>query len=276
MKRRPAGSGETAVRASAPSVRAHLRIGTAGWSIPRACADAFPGPGSHLERYARVLPCAEINATFYRSPRPSTYGRWTISVPGDFHFSVKAPKAITHEAGLSCTSAQLEAFLNEACSLGPRLGPILFQLPPKLAFDPAVAERFFTSLRELYPGPAVVEPRHASWFEPRPDALLKQMRIARVAADPARTPTSAGPGGDPGLLYYRLHGSPRTYYSSYSAQFLEGLAEEFVRHSATRSPEIWCIFDNTASGAAAANALALLDLAQQKGGQRDEINPGRR
>lgn len=241
---------------------ATIRLGTAGWSIPRACAAAFPGPGAHLERYARVLPCAEINATFYRSPRPSTYARWLASVPEGFRFSLKAPKSITHEAALACTPAQLRAFLDEARTLGARLGPILFQLPPKLAFDPARARTFFATLRDLYPGPAVVEPRHVSWFTPEADSLLKQLHIARAAADPPRDPSATLPGGAPSLVYFRLHGSPRTYYSSYSPAFLAALASTLLastlpEQQQTGPSEIWCIFDNTASGAGAENALTL-------------------
>ncbi len=243
-------------RSTAPN---RVRIGTAGWSIPRASAHAFPGEGAHLERYARTLPCAEINATFYRSPRASTYSRWAASVPADFRFSVKAPRAITHEAALLCPPAQLQVFLDEAAQLGTHLGPILFQLPPKLAFDPGLATDFFTTLRDRYNGPAAIEPRHASWFTPDADLLLKQLQIARAAADPARVPAAAHPAGSPELVYFRLHGSPRTYYSSYEPAYLESLAATLEHHSAAGA-ETWCIFDNTASGAAAANANDLQQL----------------
>lgn len=244
-----------------------IRIGTAGWSIPRACADAFPGSGSHLERYARVLPCAEINSTFYRSPRSSTYARWLASIPAGFRFSVKAPKAITHEAALAPAPGVLRAFLDEAQILGSSLGPILFQLPPKFAFERARAQTFFANLRKDYSGPAVLEARNLSWFEPEVDTLLTELQIARVAADPALTPAAAHPGGHPGLLYYRLHGSPRTYYSSYSHEFIHQLASTLTGRHPTGphdagSPEIWCIFDNTASGAAAENVLSLLRALQ--------------
>ena len=241
-----------------------FRIGTAGWSIPRTLAESFPGEGAHLERYARTLACAEINATFYRSPRPSTYARWVASVPESFRFSVKAPKAITHEAALNCAPEQLQSFLGEARTLGPHLGPILFQLPPKLAFDEARAEAFFESLRTLHSGPVALEPRHPTWFTPQADSLLTRMQISRVAADPVITPEGAHPGGYPGFLYFRLHGSPRTYYSSYTPEYLANLAATLSR-SPARQPrlpeaEVWCIFDNTASGAAAANALTLAEL----------------
>ena len=120
-----------------------VRIGTAGWSIPKTAAALFPGEGSHLERYARVLNCAEINSSFYRPPMASTWVKWAAAVPAGFQFSVKAPKAISHEAQLMGTGALLRQFLSAASLLGEALGPILFQLPPKLAFDEGRARAFF-------------------------------------------------------------------------------------------------------------------------------------
>lgn len=119
-----------AIAAGAPQ-HSSIRIGTAGWSIPRISAVAFPGSGSHLHRYARMR---RDHATFYRAPRSSTLARWAASVPTHFRFSVKAPKTITDEAALACTPLQLRSFFDEAAQqLGTALGPILFQLPPKLA-----------------------------------------------------------------------------------------------------------------------------------------------
>lgn len=250
---------------------AGVRIGTAGWSIPKDATLAFPGPGPHLERYARILNCAEINTTFYRLPRPSTWLRWSDSVPPDFRFSVKAPKAITHERSLSCDPQPLLEFLQAVRLLGDRLGPLLFQLPPKLAFDYEHAESFFDLLRTLHHGPVALEPRHPTWFTPTVSHLFSSHRIALVAADPPRHAVSepvppepvpplpeAGcptPAGWPGLRYFRLHGSPRTYYSPYTPDFLSDLASQLP--SAT---DAWVIFDNTASGAAIHNALTLRGL----------------
>jgi uncharacterized protein YecE (DUF72 family) len=96
-----------------------------------------------------------------------------------------------------------------------------------------------------------------SWFGPEPDLILQKFQIARVAADPAVAPQAAQPAGWPGLVYFRLHGSPRRYYSAYSQDFLSRMAEELscLSKSATLA---WCIFDNTASGAALGNALELI------------------
>ena len=232
-----------------------VRVGTAGWAIPRDVASRFPEEGSGLQRYAARLAVAEINSSFHRPHRPSTYARWAESVPQDFRFAAKLPRSITHDLKLVGAEAELDRFLGEVAAVGDKLGPLLVQLPPKLAFEPQVAEAFLRLLRERHGGAVVMEPRHPSWFDAEPNRLLGAYRVARVAADPARVPEAGEPGGWSGLVYVRLHGSPRTYYSAYDETYLDRLAAR-LREAAV---ETWCIFDNTASGAAAANALALLD-----------------
>jgi uncharacterized protein YecE (DUF72 family) len=236
---------------------AKVRIGTAGWSIPTRFADAFPGEGTHLQRYSRLFDAAEINSSFHRPHRPATYARWAASVPDGFRFAVKVPKAITHALRLAGAEPALDRFAAETAGLGDRLGPVLVQLPPKLAFEADLAAPFFGQLRARFPGPCVCEPRHPSWFDPDADALLAALEVARVAADPARVPAAAEPGGWRGLAYYRLHGAPRTYYSAYEDDQLATLAARIRAHAGP----VWCIFDNTASGAAAGNAL---DLARRR------------
>ncbi len=238
-------------------MRCAIKIGTAGWSIPAHCADAFPGQGSHLERYARRLTAVEINSCFYRSHKPSTYLRWAASVPADFRFAVKLPREITHNRKLVGALDPLVQFLSEIEGLGERLGPLLVQLPPSLYFDFDPAERFFNDLRARFVGYVVCEPRHPSWFTEEVDALLTRFRIARVAADPAPVTLASEPAGWPGLVYRRLHGSPRMYYSSYSDEVLESVAAQMLRAS-EEVEESWCIFDNTALGAACENALSVL------------------
>ncbi|UWZ83052.1 DUF72 domain-containing protein [Occallatibacter riparius] len=225
------------------------RIGTAGWTLP-----AKPSAeGSHLHHYAQTLNCVEINTTFYRPHRPATFARWAAETPPDFRFSVKAPKTITHEAKLRDPEPLLRAFLDQIGPIRPKLGPILFQLPPSLALDSALAADFLATVRELYPGDVALEPRHATWFSAESDTLLRLQAIARVAADPAKASEHAfDPGGDPNLAYYRLHGSPRTYYSSYDDAFLSTLAARIAPHR-----NAWVIFDNTAHGHAYPNALRL-------------------
>ena len=233
-------------------------IGTAGWSLPRAEQPRFPGDGTHLERYARVLRGTEINASFYRSLRPTLYAKWAAAVPGDFRFAVKVPKSVTHELRLLDCEELLAAFLDEIAPLGGKLGPLLVQLPPSLEYDASLAGAFFAVLRALHDGPVALEPRHATWFTADAAAVMAEYAVARVAADPARVPAAAVPGGSRDLAYFRLHGSPRVYWSRYDAAWLDALAEQ-VTEAARIAREVWCIFDNTASSAALPNALELLE-----------------
>jgi uncharacterized protein YecE (DUF72 family) len=231
-------------------------VGCAGWSIRLDQAALFPGEGTHLSRYARVLPAVEINSSFYRPHRAATYERWKSQVPAGFRFSVKAPKEITHERCLADCVAPLDAFLAQIAGLGGALGPVLFQLPPSMSFGRRVAGRFLEMLRARFAGEVAFEPRHASWFAGDAEALLKEHRVARVAADPAVVPSASKPGGWPGLIYYRLHGSPVMYTSAYDPARLSALAEELAETACTASA--WCIFDNTKLGAAVTDALRVL------------------
>jgi uncharacterized protein YecE (DUF72 family) len=231
-------------------------IGTAGWSISKDYAEAFPTTGSHLERYAQIFRGVEINSSFYRPHQPQTYRRWAQSVPDDFKFAVKIPKQITHELRLQNASEQLETFLGEVENLGDKLGPLLVQLPPSLRFDSQIVKDFFTALCARFSGEVVCEPRHASWFTDEAELVLIDFKIARAAADPAIVPHARQPGGWSGLKYYRLHGSPRIYYSEYSADYLQSLVVELLQDESAATA--WCIFDNTAGFAATGNALEVL------------------
>lgn len=239
-----------------------IRIGTAGWSIPPQHAAEFAPGESHLHRYAGRFQAVEINSSFYRPHQQKTYARWAASVPEGFRFAVKMPKAITHESRLVLQAGSLAAFLDQIGGLGDRLGPILVQLPPSLAFVPDTAVRFLEQLRGGFDGLVAFEPRHAAWFTGTADALLAGYRVARVAADPACVPTAARPGGWTGLAYYRLHGTPQMYYSSYGDAYLEDLAGA-LRAPLQGGTIPWCIFDNTARGAAAGNAFTLQELLEK-------------
>lgn len=241
-----------------------LHIGTAGWVVPRIHAHALAAAGPHLERYAGAMNCVEINSTFYRPHQAKTFERWVASTPHDFRFAVKLAKAITHNAKLQRCGAELAAFFDNIRPLGEKLGPVLVQLPPKLAFDESTAREFFETLRELYRGAVVVEPRHASWFASSVSRLIREYEIARAMADPpAGSPLASEPGGSTDLRYYRLHGSPRKYWSQYSVEFLAGLAGRIQNEK--RAENVWVIFDNTAQNHALGDALKLRGMLGQSG-----------
>ena len=234
-----------------------LRIGTAGWSIPRQDAHAFPAEGSSLERYAARFNAVEINSSFHRPHRPATWLRWRDSVPASYRFSVKLTKEITHERKLRDCAEPLARFLDQVDLLGDKLAVLLVQLPPKHEFDERVTGAFFEELGQRSHADIACEPRHPSWFTPAADALLASLHVARVAADPAICDDAALPGGWRGLSYWRLHGSPVMYRSNYLDR-IPAYADLLRQEAKDRRP-VWCIFDNTASSAGAGDALALMD-----------------
>ncbi len=236
-----------------------IRVGTAGWTIPASARDRFSETGSSLERYASRFAAAEINSCFHRPHRRSTYERWAASVPNDFRFAAKLPKTISHGGKLGDSEDQIRQFADEVAGLGPKLGVVLVQFPPSLAFDVAPLSAMFDALRSSLKADVACEPRHQSWFNEGVDAFLDSKRVARVAADPVRGANGERPGGWRDLAYYRLHGSPRVYYSSYDEARLSEIKKGLLRDPANASAT-WCVFDNTASSAATANALDLLEM----------------
>lgn len=234
-----------------------LAVGCAGWSLPREHWPAFGAEGSHLQRYASRLNAVEINSSFYRPHLPKTYARWAQAVPSTFRFSLKVPKRISHELRLQHCEAELDNFLHACLHLGDKLGCLLVQLPPSLSYEPPVASAFFSALRQRYTGTVVLEPRHPSWLAA--EALLQELHIGRVAADPGVIEGGDAPAGWHGVHYWRLHGSPRIYHSAYGPQRVQAYAWQ-LRQSVEAGIPTWCIFDNTASGHALADALYLQGL----------------
>ena len=172
----------TAEATSWPHCR--VKVGCAGWSLPRAVWPEFPAAGTHLQRYGTRFNAVEINSSFYRPHQPGTYARWANSVPENFRFSAKLPKTITHQQRLLNGAPLLDAFLAQVSCLGERFGCLLVQLPPSLVFDGVVVRNFLAALRERHAGSVALEPRHASWFGAPADALLRAWQVGRVLADP--------------------------------------------------------------------------------------------
>jgi uncharacterized protein YecE (DUF72 family) len=235
-----------------------LRIGTAGWSIPKNCRSDFPEEGTGLEKYAARFNVVEINSSFYRPHKISTYEKWASQVAENFSFSVKLPRSITHQSRLTNIDEQLAAFAEQISGLGTKLGCVLVQLPPSFEFFQPQMKLAFGLLRQTLTCPIVCEPRHESWFSNAANQFLMEAGLARVAADPALFASAAQPGGDTSVCYYRLHGSPDMYYSEYSTNDLHNFAG-LIRGNRPNS-KVWCIFDNTANGYATSNAIAISRL----------------
>lgn len=235
-----------------------VRVGTAGWSIPARYQERFEHDGSHLERYAQRLNAVEINSSFYRHHRTQTYCRWADAVPAHFRFAVKVPRTLTHEGELAPVPEVLDQFAAEVAGLGKKLGALLVQLPPKLAFAPPAARRFFRELRKRIDVPIVCEPRHSSWGSQGAERLLTECAVARVAADPPPWPGADECGGYERLAYFRWHGQPRKYYSEYGQEKLESLWRKMAA-ARRNAREVWAVFDNTTLGYALENALTTMD-----------------
>jgi uncharacterized protein YecE (DUF72 family) len=231
-------------------------IGCAGWGLSSKVAENFPAEGSHLARYAQVFSSVEINSSFYRPHQPKTYARWAESVPDAFRFSVKVPRAITHELRLRNSDTAIRAFVEQVGALGQKLGCLLLQLPPSLTLNQSVALSFFSTLRGLTSVPTVCEPRHMSWFTPEAATMLRDTGVACVHAHPLPSP-GIKLSDDSNTLYIRLHGAPHIYYSAYDDAFIDAVALK-ISHARRTSRQVWCIFDNTANGEAIPNALTLM------------------
>jgi uncharacterized protein YecE (DUF72 family) len=232
-------------------------IGTAGWSIPKEKDFFFPTlidqSELQLSRYARVLNGVEINSSFYRDHRAQTYEKWTTLTPDDFQFSIKLHQRFTHECDLVPESKDLINCLEITKRLEKKWGALLMQFPPQCFFDLKKMDRFYKIIRKVYLGPIVIEPRNTTWKTREAAYLMKDYGVTKVIADPEKCPSrklSYGP-----INYYRLHGFPLIYKSSYSKKFLKNLATDLTKER----KDVWVIFDNTGMGKGAGNALDLID-----------------
>jgi uncharacterized protein YecE (DUF72 family) len=239
-----------------------VTIGIAGWALPGPDRELFPpaGAGSHLTRYAALFDAVEINSSFYRPHQAQTYARWADSVPAGFRFAVKLPRSITHEKRLQDTDAELDRFVAEAGTLGAKLGWVLVQTPPSLRLDPHAACKLFAGLHlrlASVAGHALLacEARHGTWFGAEATALLRELDVIRVVADP--------PAGAPGPFvpssanaYLRLHGSPLIYRSPYEPERLAQVAA-WLR---SQHGNALVIFDNTMSGTQVRQAVQLRQM----------------
>lgn len=227
-----------------------VHIGTAGWHIPLTVRESFPSENSLLKRYSLRFNAVEINSSFYRFHRQTTYERWAASTPPNFLFAVKIPLEITHRHRLVNIEAPLAQFLDGVSGLGVKLGPLLIQLPPSLNFEQKIVNNFFKLLRYKFKGKVALEPRHISWANSDTRSTFAEFNIVQVSSDLLLDPSQQE---SQSFEYYRLHGFPKIYESSYNNLFLNQLAAHI-------SDASWVIFDNTKFGAAIENAISLKNL----------------
>jgi uncharacterized protein YecE (DUF72 family) len=234
---------------------AQVHIGTSGWSYAHWKGSFYPEhlPGSRmLEYYAQRLNCVEINNSFYRLPGQQILQQWYDSTPDNFLFTVKASRYITHMKKLGEPRKTVPVLLNRVSALGDKLGPILFQLPPRWHFNGARLDDFLNTLSNDFR--YVFEFRDRSWLNEKTLELLSRYAIAFCIYEldgylsPKQITTD--------FIYVRLHGPGGAYLGSYDEQTLAGWAEDFSVW-ARNGQAIYCYFDNDQHGYAVQNALRL-------------------
>ena len=265
-------------------------MGVSGWRYRSWRGDFYPSglpQRRELEYVAERLTSVEINGSFYSLQRPASYQRWRASVPGGFVFAVKGSRYITHMLRLrGVRTAMANFFASGVLALGPALGPILWQLPEREAFDQPVWEEFLAGLPrytsaalalarehdERLDGRAwleidqdrplryAVEPRSPSFADPAFARLLRDQGIALAVADSAgRWPQFDEVTSD--LVYVRLHGSRELYHSGYTADELDEWAARIrgrLAGAVDGMPrDVFVYFDNDARGHAPHDAVAL-------------------
>ncbi len=264
-----------------------IRVGISGWRYAGWRGVFYPAglpQRQELAHAARRLTSIEVNGSFYSLQRPSSWRTWGEQVPEDFSFAVKGPRFVTHMKKLTDVEAPLATFLaSGVLSLGTRLGPVLWQLPPQLGFHPDRLSAFFDLLprrtgdaatfaaahhdADKLKEPAdtgcpvdrplrhALEVRHSSFRTPEFCELLRAHDIAMVVADSAGTwPMFDEVTSD--LVYVRLHGDEELYSSAYSPAALDRWAEE-VRGWDDAGLDVVVYFDNDAKVHAPFDAMAL-------------------
>lgn len=231
-------------------------IGTSGWNYDHWRGPFYPeglAKARWLQHYARTFATVEVNATFYRSMRAATFEKWRSSTPDGFIWSVKASRFITHIKRLRDIQEPLGRFMESLMPLGDKLGPILFQLPPSLAFDAGLV-RALSGM--LPPGRRyTIEARHESWTSQEAFTCLKEGTIAWCISDTAgRYPYREAVTSE--FIYIRLHGSKRLYASCYTDDELKAWAEK-IR---SWGRDVYIYFDNDSMGYAPINAIRLGEL----------------
>ncbi|MCS7214839.1 MAG: DUF72 domain-containing protein [Thermodesulfovibrio sp.] len=231
-------------------------IGTSGWQYGHWKGIFYPEGLKYsdwLNYYCKYLSTVEINVTFYRDVKPSTFQRWYSLTKEDFIFSVKLSRQITHFKRLKVDKALIDEFLNKYSNLKEKLGVILIQLPPGLKFDRFLVDKFLYLLDKKYK--YTIEVRNKTFISDIFFEMLKLNNIAFCIADSAgRFPYYETITAD--FVYIRLHGSQKLYASEYTDKELGEWADKIKSWNKTT----YIYFDNDYRGYAVKNALKLKEL----------------
>jgi uncharacterized protein YecE (DUF72 family) len=240
-----------------------VRIGTSGWEYRHWVGTFYPRDlprERRLEFYADRFDTVELNNSFYRLPDADDFARWARRVPDGFAFAVKASRYLTHLRRLIEPREPLDRLWSRADRLGDRLGPMLYQLPPRWRPN---HERLAAFLASLPAGrPQSIEVRDRRWYSPRLTAILADAQVGLCLHDMAGSaprPERVGP-----LVYVRFHGSGVRYGGAYTAQRLTAWAERMARWAAEGWP-VWAYFNNDIGGHAVRDADRLRRLLRRRG-----------
>jgi uncharacterized protein YecE (DUF72 family) len=241
-----------------------IRVGCSGWNYKAWANRFYPAglPSSRwLSHYVSVFDTVEINNTFYRLPPRETFAAWRRQTPAGFCIAVKASRYLTHLKALRDPEPPLALLFERARGLGPRLGPMLYQLPPRLGLDLPRLDTFLAALpRVRTHGVPVIEFRHPSWYVPETFARLAARGVSLCLHDHRDGPYD-GPWTGP-ILYVRFHGTSGRYAGRYDREPLERWAGRLAR-AAAGGQDVYAYFNNDPDAAAPENAQMLRALINQ-------------
>ena len=237
-------------------------IGTSGYEYAHWRHDFYADvPRSRwLEAYAERFDTVELNATFYRLPKPATFEAWAGRVPAGFRFAVKASRYLTHVRRLREPAEPIERLWSGAARLGQRFGPVLYQLPPRWTPNPDRLAAFLEAVPRDHP--QAVEIRDRRWYR---DDMLRQLADAGVALCLHDMPGSASEPRPVGpFAYLRFHGAGERYGGRYPPQRLRAWADRIADWTAS-GLTVWAYFNNDIGGHAVRDAARLREMVERRG-----------
>jgi uncharacterized protein YecE (DUF72 family) len=240
------------------SAGCEIRIGTSGWHYKHWLGKFYPEkfpPAKMLGRYAAEFDTVEINNSFYRLPEEKTFAEWRRQAPPGFLFAVKASRYLTHIKRLKDPEDPIQLFFSRAAHLRDRLGPILFQLPPRWKVDVGRLSDFVAALPPGYRH--VIELRDESWVRAEVVEILRRRNVALCIHDWRKLPWPAELTAD--FTYIRFHGHETLYGGNYSDRVLRGWAKR-IEAWAGQLSAVFAYFNNDAHGYAITNAQTLRSM----------------
>jgi uncharacterized protein YecE (DUF72 family) len=250
------GAQDVSSLAGAP-VTARVRIGCSGWQYKHWRGDFYPAdlPVSQwFQWYARTFDTVEVNNSFYRWPQPETFARWREQAPSRFVYAVKAARFLTHMKKLKDPEEPVFRTFEHADNLGPHLGPVLYQLPPRWPLNVERFHRFLEALpkRRLH----TVEFREPSWYTDEIFDLLHRYKVALCLHDMHGSAT--GKRGVGPFIYVRFHFGTQKYGGRYDDARLDEWAD-WLAGCAHRGLKVFAYFNNDTGGHAPRDAVRLRD-----------------